>query len=120
MNAHDPQALTQTLAAVDRTRPGAAPRISVSSVSDPAAPSTVALGIAVARRRREIGCSQHELAARSALHRAYIGGIEQGRRNPTWRVLAIIAAGLGLRLSELVERAEAVEAERAAADGGTP
>lgn len=76
-----------------------------------AAPSTVALGLAVARRRREIGYSQHDLAARCAIHRAYIGGIEQGRRNPTWRVLSIIAAGLDLRLSELAVRAEAVQEE---------
>lgn len=77
------------------------------------APSTEALGVAVARRRREVGWSQHDLAQRCALHRAYIGGIEQGRRNPTWRVLAVIADGLDLRLSELVQRAEAVQAELA-------
>jgi transcriptional regulator with XRE-family HTH domain len=84
-------------------------------MSEPAAPSTAALGIAVAQRRREIGYSQNDLAARCAIHRAYIGGIEQGRRNPTWRVLATIAAGLDLRLSELAARAEAVQAELAAA-----
>jgi transcriptional regulator with XRE-family HTH domain len=84
-------------------------------MSEPAAPSTTALGIAVAQRRREIGYSQNDLAARCAIHRAYIGGIEQGRRNPTWRVLATIAAGLDLRLSELAARAEAVQAELAAA-----
>lgn len=76
-----------------------------------AAPSTAALGSAVARRRREIGLSQHDLANRSALHRAYISGIEQGRRNPTWRVLAIVAQALDLTLSELVQRAEAEQAE---------
>jgi transcriptional regulator with XRE-family HTH domain len=77
-----------------------------------AAPSTVALGLAVARRRREIGLSQSDLAAACNIHRAYLGGVEQGRRNPTWRVLAGIAAGLDLRLSELVARAEDAEAER--------
>jgi transcriptional regulator with XRE-family HTH domain len=84
-------------------------------MSEPAAPSTIALGLAVAQRRREIGYSQNDLAARCAIHRAYIGGIEQGRRNPTWRVLATIAAGLDLRLSELAARAEAVQAQLAAA-----
>jgi transcriptional regulator with XRE-family HTH domain len=83
-------------------------------MSEPGAPSTIALGVAVAQRRREIGYSQNDLAARCAIHRAYIGGIEQGRRNPTWRVLATIAAGLDLRLSELAARAEAVQAELAA------
>jgi transcriptional regulator with XRE-family HTH domain len=57
-----------------------------------------------------MGLSQAELAAACDLHRAYLGGVEQGRRNPTWRVLATIAAGLDLRLSELVAEAEA-EAE---------
>ena len=85
-----------------------------------AAPSTVALGIAVARRRREIGYSQNDLAARCAIHRAYIGGIEQGRRNPTWRVLAVIAAGLDLSLSDLAGRAEVVQAELSVDDEADP
>lgn len=93
---------------------------SVRCVTGSDAPSTVALGIAVARRRREIGYSQHDLAARCAIHRAYIGGIEQGRRNPTWRVLATIAAGLELPLSELAQRAERVQAELTLADEGGP
>jgi transcriptional regulator with XRE-family HTH domain len=76
-----------------------------------AAPSTVALGLAVARRRREVGLSQAELATACELHRAYLGGVEQGRRNPTWRLLATLATGLDLPLSELVARAEAIEAE---------
>jgi transcriptional regulator with XRE-family HTH domain len=85
-------------------------------VTGPAATSTVALGLAVARRRREIGLSQNDLAAKTAIHRAYIGGIEQGRRNPTWRVLAVIAAGLDLRLSELAVRAEAAQEELAGSE----
>jgi transcriptional regulator with XRE-family HTH domain len=82
-------------------------------VALPAAPSTIALGIAVARRRREIGLSQAELATVCDIHRAYIGGIEQGRRNPTWRVMATIAEGLDLAMSQLVQRAEAVQADLA-------
>jgi transcriptional regulator with XRE-family HTH domain len=68
------------------------------------------LGLSVARRRRELGYSQHDLAARCGIHRAYIGGIEQGRRNPTWRVLATVAKGLDISLSELAARAEAAQA----------
>ncbi len=89
-------------------------------VAEPVAPTTAALGIAVARRRREIGLSQHELAERSDLHRAYIGGIEQGRRNPTWRVLAIVARALDLPLSKLVAHAEAVQDELSRADDDAP
>lgn len=55
--------------------------------------------------------SQTELASACRLHRAYIGGIEQGRRNPTWRVLAVIASGLDLGMSELVQRAETIQAD---------
>ena len=43
---------------------------------------------------------------RTGLHRTYLGGIERGERNPTWKTLATIAAGLGVSLSQLVKRAE--------------
>ena len=76
------------------------------------APSTAALGAAVADRRRELHLKQEELAAACGVHRAYLAGIEQGRRNPTWRVLGRIADGLGLQLSELAARAEAIARDR--------
>lgn len=102
--------------AAGATRPAArircaGPLDNVPRVPVTAAPSTSALGRAVAHRRRELGLSQNDFATKCGIHRAYIGGIEQGRRNPTWRVLAIVAEGLELRLSELAQRAEALERE---------
>jgi transcriptional regulator with XRE-family HTH domain len=69
-------------------------------------PSLAQLGAAARRRRLELDLHQEELAARTGLHRTYIGGVERGERNPTWRVLAAIASGLHIGMSELVERAE--------------
>lgn len=38
-------------------------------------------GIAIRARRDSLVISQEELAEKSGLHRTYIGGVEQGRRN---------------------------------------
>jgi transcriptional regulator with XRE-family HTH domain len=70
------------------------------------APSLEALGRAVRQLRQSRRLAQDELAVRTGLHRTYLGGIERGERNPTWKTLATIAAGLGVSMSELVERAE--------------
>ena len=70
------------------------------------APSLEALGRAVRLLRQSRRLAQDELAVRTGLHRTYLGGIERGERNPTWKTLATIAAGLGVSLSQLVKRAE--------------
>jgi transcriptional regulator with XRE-family HTH domain len=40
------------------------------------------------------------------LHRNYVGAIERGEINPTFRVILKLAAGLGVEVSELVRLAE--------------
>ena len=70
-----------------------------------------ALGFAVRELRRARGLSQDELAARSGMHRTYVGGIERGRRNPTYASLARLARGLGVRPWELLRRADQLAAE---------
>lgn len=70
------------------------------------APSLEALGRAVRLLRQTRRLAQEELADRTGLHRTYLGGIERGERNPTWKTLGTIAAGLGVSLSEIVKRAE--------------
>lgn len=45
----------------------------------------------------------------TGLHRAYVGGIERGMRNPTWETLAALAAGLGVSVSDLVLLAESLD-----------
>jgi transcriptional regulator with XRE-family HTH domain len=69
------------------------------------------LGCTVRELRRACGLSQDELAARSALHRTYVRGIERGRRNPTYASLARLARGLGVRPWELLRRADQLAAE---------
>ena len=53
------------------------------------------------RARR--GLSQEELGNRSGLHRNYVGAIERGEINPTFRVLLKLEQGLQLPLSEIIE-----------------
>ena len=62
-----------------------------------------ALGRAVLEARARRGLSQEELGFRSALHRNYVGAIERGEINPTFRVLLKLERGLQLPLSEIIE-----------------
>lgn len=62
----------------------------------------VALGRAVRELRARRGLSQDQLGLRSRLHRNYVGAIERGELNPTFRVLNKLATGLCLPLSELL------------------
>lgn len=65
-----------------------------------------ALGAEIRRRRTILAFSQEELAARSGLHRTYIGSIERGERNLTVRNLVRIADALGCVSSDLLRGAE--------------
>ncbi len=64
------------------------------------------LGRAIRERRAEREISQEALAERAGMHRTYVGGIERGLRNPSYRNLVKLAAALELPLSELVARSE--------------
>jgi transcriptional regulator with XRE-family HTH domain len=61
-----------------------------------------ALGAAVRETRARRGYSQEELGFRSQLHRNYIGAIERGEINPTFRTLLALTGGLALPLSGLM------------------
>ncbi len=63
----------------------------------------IALGRAVRELRARRGLSQEHLGYRSDLHRNYVGAIERGEINPTFRVLLKLERGLQLPLSEVVE-----------------
>jgi len=63
----------------------------------------IALGRAVLELRARRGLSQEALGHRSGLHRNYVGAIERGEINPTFRVLLKLERGLQLPLSEVVE-----------------
>jgi transcriptional regulator with XRE-family HTH domain len=68
-----------------------------------------ALGLAVAQRREELGLTQEQLANNSDLHQRWISNVETGLRNPSYRSLRRLAAGLELSASELIARAEEIE-----------
>ncbi len=60
------------------------------------------LGRAVRELRARRAYSQEQLAFHSGLHRNYVGAIERGEINPTFKTLLTVAAGLSLPLSEVV------------------
>jgi transcriptional regulator with XRE-family HTH domain len=51
--------------------------------------------------------SQEDLGLRAGLHRNYIGAIERGEINPTFRTLLRLVDGLGVPLPEVIARYEA-------------
>jgi transcriptional regulator with XRE-family HTH domain len=64
------------------------------------------LGAAIRERRQRLGLTQEQLADRAGLHRTYMGGIERGERNVAVKNLTLIAAALGMSLSQLVVEGE--------------
>ncbi len=56
----------------------------------------------VVRFRRERTLSQEELSFRSGLTRAYLSGLEAGRRNATIISLEKLAEALGVQVEDLV------------------
>jgi transcriptional regulator with XRE-family HTH domain len=69
-----------------------------------------ALGLAVKHRRQELKLTQEELHLRSELHQRWISNVETGKRNPSYGSLRRLAAALDLTASELLARAEQIEA----------
>jgi transcriptional regulator with XRE-family HTH domain len=67
-----------------------------------------AFGERVRARRVTLGLSQEKLAERAGLHRNYIGGIEQGRRNVGLVNLVRLALALELDPGELLARLDRV------------
>lgn len=59
------------------------------------------LGRTVREVRARFDLSQERLGFTSGLHRNYIGAIERGEINPTFRILLKLSDGLTVPLSEL-------------------
>ena len=76
---------------------------------------TVTLGAAVRELRACRDVSQETLAFRAKLHRNYVGAIERGEINPTFRTLRTLAEGLEVELSSLIRLSEEHEEDRVAA-----
>lgn len=69
-----------------------------------------ALGLAVKARREQLGLTQEQMANDSGLHQRWLSNVETGKRNPSYGSLRRLAAGLDLTTSELLARAEQIEA----------
>lgn len=69
------------------------------------------VGLNVLRIRRERNLSQEELSFRSGLTRAYLSGLEAGRRNPTIVSLSKLADALSVDLENLVRASKRSDAD---------
>lgn len=61
----------------------------------------IRFGLAVKRRRLELGISQEKLAERADLHRTYVADIERGSRNLSLISIEKVAKGLDLLIADL-------------------
>lgn len=61
------------------------------------------LGSQILEKRRDSGMSQEDLSIRCEMDRTFLGRIEQGRANPTFRTICKLSKGLQLPLSDLLE-----------------
>jgi transcriptional regulator with XRE-family HTH domain len=68
--------------------------------------SRLTFGRAVRHKRERLGLSQEEFAERANVHRTYISSIELGKVSVGLEVANGLARALGMRLSELIRRAE--------------
>jgi transcriptional regulator with XRE-family HTH domain len=75
------------------------------------------LGQVINERRKKLGMSQEELAAKSGIDRAFISNVERGKRSPSFRSVAHLAGGLKMRYSRLVHKCEECERTRHEDDG---
>ena len=64
------------------------------------------LGLAIRRRREEIGVSQEGLAEIIGCHRNYVGYLERGEQNVTIDMLSRVAKSLTCTVTDLVDEAD--------------
>lgn len=55
----------------------------------------IELGHRIREKRKELGLTQESLADIAEIDRSYIGGVERGERNLTFKVLCQIANAMG-------------------------
>jgi len=67
-------------------------------------PVLVAFGLAIQKRRHEVGISQEEAASRVGIHRTYFADVERGARNVGLKNVVAIARGLDVTPSDLMKR----------------
>ncbi len=59
------------------------------------------LGMRIAYLRKQKGWTQEELAFQANIHKNYLCDLENGKRNPTLKILSSIADALDISLSFL-------------------
>lgn len=64
----------------------------------------IAFGLAVQSKRRAMGISQEEAAARAGIHRTYFADVERGARNIGLKNVVAIARGLNVTPSDLIKK----------------
>jgi len=62
----------------------------------------LALGRALREFRARRGLSQESFGSRAGMHRNYVGAIERGEINPTFKILLKLARALDAPLSDLI------------------
>jgi transcriptional regulator with XRE-family HTH domain len=67
---------------------------------------SIKFGRVVKLVREQQGVSQEQLAELAEVDRTYVSMIERGKRHPTLEVAERISHSLGLRLSEMIRKAE--------------
>jgi transcriptional regulator with XRE-family HTH domain len=67
-------------------------------------PLLLAFGLAIQKRRREMGISQEEAAARAGIHRTYFADVERGARNVGLKNVVAISRGLDVTPSDLLKK----------------
>lgn len=61
------------------------------------------LGNRIRARRKALGWTQEELAAKADIDRSYIGGVERGERNLTFTMLCAICSALSCEITTLTK-----------------
>jgi HTH-type transcriptional regulator, competence development regulator len=69
-------------------------------------PDQPALGIAVKAIREEKKITQVALSHATGFRQSWVSDVENGRRHPSFSSVVRLAAGLGVKTSTLVRRAE--------------
>jgi transcriptional regulator with XRE-family HTH domain len=71
-------------------------------VAKPNDPELAALGARLRALRVDRGMTQEDLAGAAGLHISYVGQIERGERNLSYKNLLRLARGLGVKPASLV------------------
>jgi XRE family transcriptional regulator, regulator of sulfur utilization len=72
----------------------------------PPDPDQPALGAAVKAMREEKHITQVALSKATGFRQSWVSEVENGRHNPSFASLVRLAAGLGVKTSTLIRRAE--------------